>query len=67
MAGSGVPGVGFFRNGYESLKVVPKERGAHGLRQGQWFARLAIPFQVLNYFHPIKVANAGKRFKGLLV
>jgi hypothetical protein len=43
------------------------ERGAHGLRQEQRFARLAISFQLLNYFHAIKVANAGKLFKGLLV
>jgi hypothetical protein len=55
------------RNSYESRKVAPKESAAQGSHHGQPFARLAISFQVLNYFHAIKVANAGKRFKGLLV
>jgi hypothetical protein len=67
LACSSVPLRGFFRNSYESRKVAPKERGAYGLHQGQPFARFAISFQLLNYFHAIKVANAGKRFKGLLV
>jgi hypothetical protein len=59
--------MGFCRNRCESQKAAPTKCGVHGLCQRQLFARLAISFQVLNYFHPIKVANAGKRFKGLLV
>jgi hypothetical protein len=70
LAGSSAPGTGFFRNGYENRKVAAKERGTHGpnrFGRAIHFARLAISFQLFNYFHAIKVANAGKRFKGLLV
>lgn len=59
--------MGFFRDGFKSGKAAPKDRGAPELHQGQTFARLAISFQLLNYFHAITVANTGKRFKGLLV
>ena len=55
------------RTRYKGRKVAPRERGAHRLHQGQPFARPAISFQLLSNFHPIKVANAGERFKGLLV
>jgi hypothetical protein len=54
LAGSSVPGTGFFRDVRESPKVAPKERATHGLHQGQPFAWLVISFQLLSYFHAIK-------------
>ena len=56
-----------FATGTRPGRWLRRIAGRTGSVRGGPLARVTISFQVLNYFHAIKVANAGKRFKGLLV
>ena len=67
LADADVPRTRLLNNRHESGEVALKEPAAQWPHQEQPFARLVISLQRLNYFHAIKVANAGERFKGLLV